>query len=106
RRALNVDWSPNPAGTLDTPAISAKFAEMALRPGVQARVTGDAAAAMAGATKKLEAIYEVPYLAHAPMEPMNCTASVRPDGCDVWVPTQGQTSSQRVAAQVSGLPLE
>jgi isoquinoline 1-oxidoreductase beta subunit len=56
-----------------------------------------------GAAQKLDAVYEVPYLAHAPMEPMNCTAHVRKDGCDVWVPTQGQTRTQQTAAKITGL---
>jgi isoquinoline 1-oxidoreductase subunit beta len=104
RRALGIQWSSSP---LDTPGISTKFETLSQQPGVRARAEGDAGgASLAGAAKKVEAVYEVPYLAHAPMEPMNCTASVRSDGCDVWVATQGQTGAQRVAAQVSGLPLD
>jgi isoquinoline 1-oxidoreductase beta subunit len=105
RRMLGVQWAP-PATPLDTPAITARFATLAQRPGVRARTEGDAGTALASAAKRIEAVYEVPYLAHAPMEPMNCTASVRSDGCDVWVATQGQTGAQQIAAQVSGLPLD
>jgi isoquinoline 1-oxidoreductase subunit beta len=106
RRALTVDWAESPTTALDSPAITAKFAELAQRPGVRARGEGDAVASLAAAAKRIEAVYEVPYLAHAPMEPMNCTASVRSDGCDVWVATQGQSAAQQVAAQVSGLPVD
>ncbi len=105
RRMLGVQWAP-PATPLDTRAITARFATLAEQPGVRARTQGDAGPALAGAAKRIEAVYEVPYLAHAAMEPMNCTASVRSNGCDVWVPTQGQTGVQQVAAQVSGLPLD
>ncbi len=59
---------------------------------------------MAGAAKKIEAVYEAPYLSHAPMEPMNCTADVRPDGCDVWASTQIQTSAHGTAVKITGLP--
>src|SRR5437879_13325143 len=59
---------------------------------------------MAGAARKIEAIYQVPFLAHATMEPVNCTVHVRPDGCDVWVGTQVPTFTQSAAAKVTGLP--
>ena len=62
--------------------------------------------AMAGAAAKIEAIYQVPFLAHATMEPMNCTVHVRPDGCEVWVGSQVLARAQAAAAKVTGLPLE
>ena len=55
---------------------------------------------------KIEADYEVPFLAHAPMEPLNCTADVKPDRCAVWASTQGQSAARQIAAQVTGLPPE
>src|SRR5262249_22137965 len=67
---------------------------------------GDVTAAMEQAAKKFEAVYELPYLAHAPMEPLNCVADVRPDGCDVWTGTQFQTGDHDAAAQVTGLKPE
>ena len=83
------------------------FAELVAKPaGKVARKEGDAAAALASAGRKIEAVYEAPFLSHAPMEPMNCTAHVRADGCDVWAPTQMQTPSRDVAAQVTGLTPE
>src|SRR3989440_3071767 len=65
-----------------------------------------AAGTLAGAAKRVEAVYEVPFLHHATMEPMSCTAHVRADGCDVWAPTQNQTRAQEVAAELTGLPKE
>jgi len=59
---------------------------------------------MAGAVRKVEAVYEVPFLAHATMEPVNCTVHVRPDGCDIWVGTQVPTFTQTAAAKLTGLP--
>ncbi len=103
RRALTVDWAPGAGAPLETETLRERFAGLAQQPGVRARAVGDAAGALASAARTIEAVYEVPYLAHAPMEPMNCTAHVRPDGCDVWVSTQGQTAAQQVAAQVAGL---
>ena len=59
-----------------------------------------------GAAKKVEAVYEVPFLAHATMEPMNCTADVRADGCDIYAPTQFQTFAQMTGAKLTGLKPE
>jgi isoquinoline 1-oxidoreductase subunit beta len=66
---------------------------------------GDADKAPAGG-KQVEALYEVPHLAHAPMEPLNCTAEVRPDRVDVWLGTQNPEAALRLAAKTSGLPPE
>src|SRR5262249_28081002 len=71
--------------------------------GKVARNDGDANAALKS-SRSFERVFEVPFLAHATMEPMNCTADVRSDRCDVWVPTQGQTASQGAAIAASGLP--
>lgn len=106
RQALEVEWDEGPNAALSSAAISATMARLAEQPGIVARKEGDAAAALAGAARKIEATYEVPYLHHMTMEPMNATAHVRPDGCDVWAPTQAQTLAQQVAADVSGLPQE
>jgi isoquinoline 1-oxidoreductase beta subunit len=80
--------------------------ERAQQPGAVAKKEGDAAASLSSAAKKLEAVYEVPYLAHAPMEPLNCTADVRADGCDVWASTQGQTAAHQAAVGITGLKPE
>src|SRR5262249_23357198 len=76
-----------------------------LTPGVVAQNIGDADAALASAATKVEATYQVPFLAHATMEPMNCTVHVRPDSCEVWVGSQAMARAQEGAAKVTGLPL-
>ena len=106
RRALEIEWDAGAAATLDSAAIRRDLAALAERPGVVAHSHGDAAAALTGAARRIEAVYELPFLAHATMEPMNCTAHVRPDGVDVWAPTQSQTRAQEIAAEVTGRPLE
>ena len=106
RRALEVKWDEGPNASVNSASISKLFAERAGQPGAVARKEGDAAAAFSAAAKKIEAVYEVPYLAHATMEPMNCTAHVRADGCDVWAPTQFQTFTQATAAKLAGLKPE
>jgi isoquinoline 1-oxidoreductase beta subunit len=106
RRALEIQWDEGEAASLDSDGIRAQFVKLADQPGVEARKDGDAAATLAGAAQRVEAVYEVPFLHHATMEPMTCTAHVRADGCDVWVPTQNQTRAQEVAAELTGLPKE
>src|SRR5437016_275296 len=106
RRALEIQWDEGDAAALDSDGIRAQFVKLADQPGVEARKDGDAAAALAAAAKRVEAIYEVPFLHHATMEPMTCTAHVRSDSCDIWVPTQNQTRAQEVAAELTGLPRE
>jgi len=103
RRALDVLWDEGPNAKLTSAAISKQLADAAAQPGPVARKEGDVDAGLAAAATKFEANYEVPFLAHATMEPMNCTAYVRPDRCDVWAPTQAQTSSQAAAAKITGL---
>jgi isoquinoline 1-oxidoreductase beta subunit len=103
RRALEAKWDEGNLATVSSDTIWKLYADRAEKPGVVARTDGDAAAALAGASQKLEAVYQAPFEAHATMEPMNCTADVRPDGVDVWAPTQFQTTSQITAAQVAGV---
>jgi isoquinoline 1-oxidoreductase beta subunit len=103
RRALDVKWDEGPNANVTSDGIRKLFTERSTEPGPVARKEGDAAAGLEGAAKKIEAAYEVPFLAHATMEPQNCTAHVRADRCDVWVPTQSQTKSQNVAAEITGL---
>ena len=106
RRSLEIQWDEGDAAALDSDGIRAQFVKLADQPGVEARKDGDPAAALAAAAKRVEAIYEVPFLHHATMEPMTCTAHVRSDSCDIWVPTQNQTRAQEVAAELTGLPRE
>ena len=102
--ALDIRWDDGPNAALSTADIVQQLATASEKSGVAARKDGDVAAAMAGAMQKVEAIYEQPFLAHATMEPVNCTVHVRPDGCDVWVGTQVPTFTQNAAAKVTGLP--
>lgn len=104
--ALAIEWDDGPNAKLTTAAIVESMRVASLQPGAVARHEGDAAAALAGAATRLEAVYEVPFLIHAAMEPLNCTVHVRADACEVWVGTQVATRAQAIAAKVSGLPLD
>jgi isoquinoline 1-oxidoreductase beta subunit len=104
--ALDIRWADGPHATVSTDDVVRGLAAAAETPGVVARNEGDAAAAMAGAVTTAEAVYEAPFLAHATMEPVNCTVHVRPDGCEVWTGSQVLSRAQATAAQVTGLPLE
>jgi isoquinoline 1-oxidoreductase subunit beta len=104
RRALQVQFDEGKNANLSSVGIRELFVNLAEKPGAVARNDGDVNAALAGGVKKLEAIYEVPYLSHAPMEPMNCTADVRADSAEVWVSTQMQTGSMGTTAKITGLP--
>jgi isoquinoline 1-oxidoreductase beta subunit len=106
RDALDVVWDEGPLASLDTEVQGRQYADLAKRPGAVANRVGNAASAMGGAAHRLEAVYELPYLAHATMEPLNCVADVRPDGCDVWTGTQFQTGDHAAAAQITGLKPE
>src|SRR6266699_1847840 len=106
RRALDIEWDEGDSGALDSASIRAQLVALADRPGIVAQTIGDVAAALAGAAKRIDAVYDVPFVHHATMEPMNCTAHVRGVECDVWAPTQNQGDAQRVAAEVTGLPKE
>jgi isoquinoline 1-oxidoreductase beta subunit len=106
RRALDVKWDEGPNAKASSENISKLFADQMTQPAAEARKEGDAASALSGAAQKIEAVYEVPYLAHATMEPINCTADVRADRVDVWAPTQFQTMAQGAAARACGLKPE
>jgi len=106
REALRVTWDDGPLAALDTRSQGEEYAELAAKPGLIARKEGDVSAAMTQAAKRLEAVYELPYLAHAPMEPLNCVADVRPDGCEVWTGTQGQSFDHFAAIRLTGLKPE
>ena len=105
-QALQVTWDEGPLKTLNSADIMKKYAALAEQSGKVARNDGDASAALKSNTKSFDRVYELPFLAHATMEPMNCTADVRADSCDVWVPTQGQTASHQAAIAASGLKAE
>jgi len=104
--ALTVEWDDGPHAKLDTQSIVGELEKATLNAGAVAQTIGDVDAAMAGAVTKVEASYQVPFLAHAAMEPMNCTVHVRQDGCEVWVGSQAIARAQAAAATVTGLPLD
>jgi isoquinoline 1-oxidoreductase beta subunit len=106
RDALRITWDEGPTAAVSSDSIARMFEAAGAESGAVARRQGDVAAAAAGAAKKLEAVYTVPYQAHVTMEPMNCTAWVRPDGVDLWVGTQAQGFNQQTAAKITGLPPE
>src|SRR6266404_5991681 len=104
--ALVIEWDEGPHAKLNTEAIVAELEKATLNSGAVAQNIGDVDAAMARAVTKIEATYQVPFLAHATMEPMNCTVHVREDGCEVWVGSQVMARAQAAAAKTAGLPLD
>jgi isoquinoline 1-oxidoreductase beta subunit len=106
REALTVVWDVGPLGTLSTEAIREQYVQLAKTPGAVARRQGNLAQALAGAARQLHAEYEVPYLAHAMMEPLNCLIDLRANGCEIWTGTQAQTDDRDAAARVLGLKPE
>ena len=106
RDALNITWDNGKGATLSSVGISQGLKDALAKPAATLKKTGDVDKAMNGAAKKLEASYELPFLAHATMEPMNFTADVRADGCDIYGPTQFPQMAEGVAMQITGLPKE
>ena len=104
--ALVIEWDDGPHAKLSTKDILNELEQATLKPGVVAQNIGDVDQALPGAVTKVEATYHVPFLAHATMEPMNCTVHVRPDACEIWVGNQALARAQKAAAKVAGLPLE
>jgi isoquinoline 1-oxidoreductase beta subunit len=104
--ALVIEWDDGPHAKLNTNEIVGALAQATLNPGAVAQNIGDIGKAMATAATKVEATYQVPFLAHATMEPMNCTVHVRKDGCEIWVGNQAIARAQATAAKTTGLPLD
>jgi isoquinoline 1-oxidoreductase beta subunit len=105
RDALEVQWDLGPGAKLNTPEMFAKFKEVAKTPGKVARKPANPEA-LKSVVKTITAEYEVPYLAHAPMEPLNCTVEVRENGAEIWVGSQFQGMDQPAAAKALGLKPE
>ena len=105
RDALTVEWDSGEFGDASDSSIRELCQKLADK-GAVVTDKGDVAKAAAGAKTRIDAEYDAPFLAHATMEPMNCVAHVRADGCDIWTGTQAQTSAQDIAADITGLPLE
>ena len=106
RDALEVSWDKGTLPEMDNISIEKSLMEDLNKQMVSVVNTGDAKKVIGEANKKIEATYYVPCVAHATMEPMNCTAYVADDRCDVWAPIQAQTGAQNVASKASGLPKE
>jgi isoquinoline 1-oxidoreductase beta subunit len=108
RDALEITWDEGPNAAVSSTTISQLFAQRAEQPGAVARHDGAPDAALPAAPTKVDAVYELPFLAHATMEPMNCTAHVRADGggVDIWAPTQFQTGAQGLGAGIGGVAPE
>ena len=103
--ALEVTWDEGPNANVTTADVLNGLVAASEKQGAVAKSTGDIAAGLAEGTK-LEAAYHVPFLAHAPMEPMNCTVHVQADGCEIWVGNQVLSRTQAIAGEVTGLPIE
>jgi isoquinoline 1-oxidoreductase beta subunit len=104
--ALVIEWDDGPHAKLNTKEIAGELEKATLNSGPVAQNIGEIDKAMASAVTKVEATYEVPFLAHATMEPMNCTVHVRKDGCEVWVGSQAVARAQAAAAKTAGVPLD
>jgi isoquinoline 1-oxidoreductase subunit beta len=104
--ALKIEWDEGPHAKLTTEAIADELDQATLRSGAVAQNIGDAEKAMASAATKVEATYQVPFVAHATMEPMNCTVHFRKDACEIWIGSQAMARVQAMAAKAAGLPPE
>jgi isoquinoline 1-oxidoreductase beta subunit len=104
--ALKIEWDDGPHAALATEEIARELEQATLGSGAVAQTIGDAEKALAGAATKVEATYQVPFLAHATMEPMNCTVHLRNDACEIWIGNQALARVQAMAAKVAGLPPE
>jgi isoquinoline 1-oxidoreductase beta subunit len=104
--ALKIEWDDGPPAKLATSDVADALEKATLNPGAVAQNIGDVDKAMAGAATKVEASYHLPFLAHAPMEPMNCTVHVGNDACEIWVGNQAIARAQAAAAKAAGLPLD
>jgi len=103
-RALGCRWEGGLESELDSEKLTRMFRDRAALAGTIGRYQGDAETALDRSARAFEAVYEAPFQAHATMEPMNCTADVRPGRCDIYVPTQYPTGVQQVAEHLTGLP--
>ncbi len=104
--AAAPQWDAGPNAKVSTADIVAQLAAASEKPGAVARHDGDAAAAIARAAQKIDAVYEQPFLAHAAMEPMNCTVHLTKEGCDIWVGTQIPGMTQAAVMKLTGLTRE
>ncbi len=104
--ALRIEWDDGPHAALGTETIARELEQATLGSGAVAQSIGDADKALAGAATTVEATYQVPFLAHATMEPMNCTVHLHDGVCELWLGSQAVARVQRMAAEAAGLPTE
>ena len=106
REALEIVWDDGPNATLSTESMREQYANLSKTPGTVGRKEGDPQQALQTAVKVLSTQYEVPYLAHATMEPLNCVVDLRADSCEIWTGTQFETADRNAAAKAAGLKPE
>jgi isoquinoline 1-oxidoreductase beta subunit len=106
RKALDITWEEGPNAAESSQSLRRQFLDNASKPGKVVRNEGDSNAALASAARKVDIVYEIPFAAHACMEPMNCTVHIRPDGAEAWVPTQAPQWAQDIIVGVTKLPPE
>ena len=106
REALKIDWDPGPDRNFSSGQFLQDMHTALNQDGYFVRNDGDAVATIKSATHRLDATYEFPYQAHAPLETMNCVADVRKDSCEIWVPSQCPNEARNESAQMLGLPPE
>jgi isoquinoline 1-oxidoreductase beta subunit len=104
--ALKIEWDDGSHAKLSTEDIARQLDQATLRSGAVAQNIGDVDKAMASAATKVEALYQLPFLAHATMEPMNCTVHLRKDECEIWIGSQAVARVQAMAAKAAGLSPE
>src|SRR5262252_769394 len=104
--ALVIEWDDGPHAKLNTDVVAAELEKATLSAGAVAQNVGDVDKAMTSAVTRVEATYQLPFLAHATMEPMNCTVHVRKDDCEIWLGSQAIARVQAAAAKTTGLPLD
>jgi len=104
RDALRIEWDEGAMHNFSSSELMQTFREKAKTPGASVRKEGDTTTALAGAAKKIQAVYEAPYLSHLMMEPLNCVVDLRTDSCEVWTGSQFQTVDRANAAKTAGLP--
>ncbi len=106
KKALKIEWDEGATARWSSDGIWSAFTAAAVRSGEVVRKVGDVDEGLKGAARTVDAVYQAPYLAHACMEPMNCTAHVKDGKCEIWAPTQNPQGIQQAAVRLTGLPVE
>jgi isoquinoline 1-oxidoreductase subunit beta len=105
RRALDIEWDHGPNATESSETLQQQFLELARKAGKIVRNDGDAETALANVSRRIEAAYQLPFAAHATMEPMNCTVYIGADRTEAWVPTQSPDWARDMIAKIAGIPV-